>query len=299
MTELATEPDETRADQAAATDTAEPAQSLEPDEQAPYGYTIDRRTGQRRPKRRAGRPKAEETEPADEPESAPTYGRSPDVGSLTSGDKIEREDDRAPSRPPRGHRTRVKRGADRTPKTAPDVPPFRAGPIAKGVNKLYARAGKFVKVMDPEIGTALIEITRKESDDDVTVGEAWEEIAKVNPRIRAFLLKIISGGAWGQLVAVHGPILLALLMKDAIRKRIPFGKLIGALLEDDEDGEPSDVSSALGGLQPGDVDQMSAMVNGMAAQMGLGNFDIGSMMRGMGVPRTIVVTPEPAGGEDA
>jgi hypothetical protein len=294
MTELATEPDETRADPTDTTEPPEPEQSLEPDTAAPYGYTIDRRTGQRRPKRRAGRPKADETDQADEPGTAPSYGRSPDVDSLKSGEKIERDDDRTPSRPPRGRRTRVKRGTDRTPKEAPEVPPFRAGPIAKGVNKLYARAGKFLRVLDPEIGSALIDITRKEADDDVTVGEAWEDIAKTNPRIRAFLLKIISGGAWGQLIAVHGPILLALLMKDAIRKRIPFGKLINALLEDDEDGSPSDVSTALGGLNPSDVDQMSAVMNGMAAQMGL-NFDIGQMMRGMGVPRTVVIVPEPAG----
>jgi len=273
-------------------------QSLEPDAQAPYGYTIDRRTGQRRPKRRAGRPKADEPEQGDEPaETAPTYGRSPDVDALKSGDKIDREADRTPNRPPRGRRARLKARADRAPKSEPDVPPFRAGPIAKGVNRLYARAGKFIRVLDPEIGTALIEVTRKEADDDVTVGEAWEEIAKVNPRIRAFLLKIISGGAWGQLIVVHGPILLAVIMKDAVRKHIPFGKLIGAMLSDDDDGTPSDISIALGGLQQGDVNQMANMVNGMAAQMGMGGFDMGAMLRGMGVPR--VPTADPAGGDDA
>lgn len=138
------------------------------------------------------------------------------------------------------------------------VEQFRAGPIAKGVNRLYRKGGKIVKVWDYEVGTALIEITRKDlledgtpDPDDVTVGEAWEELARVNPRIRRFLLKVIAGGAWGQLVMAHGPVLLALLMKDSIRKHIPLAKLFQAFFSDEDDeGPPPPANSVPGEVIP-------------------------------------------------
>jgi hypothetical protein len=125
----------------------------------------------------------------------------------------------------------------RKPRPAPaDVPPFRAGPIAKGINKLYARAGKIVRVVRPDIGEAIIACTRKESDDDLTVGEAWEEVAKINPRWRGILLKLVTGGAWGQVFAAHAPIALAILMMDSIRSKVPFPDLVDAFLDTDRPG---------------------------------------------------------------
>jgi hypothetical protein len=156
------------------------------------------------------------------------------------------------------------------------------------MNKLYAKAGKIIKVMDPEIGNAILSVTRKESDDDVTVGEAWEEIARTNPRIRMFLLKMIAGGAWTQLLMAHAPILLAVVMKDQVRKHIPFMRLVSALLEDDEDGTPSDISEAFGGLTPDDAEQMANFAQTMATQMGMGGVDMGRLITGLNVGRRVV-----------
>jgi hypothetical protein len=209
---------------------------------APYGYTADGR-----PRKRPG-PK-----PKPKPVSElPKLERKPD-------------EDRAPVR---GKRPRLK-----LPKPEPeDVPAVRAGVIAKGMNKLYLRAGKIVKVMDADIGEAMISVTKKETPDDVTVGEAWEELAKANPRIRAFLLKLITGGAYTQLFMAHLPIFLAVIMKDGIRKHIPFMGIINATLTDDEpqqpgQPQPSDISQFLGGLTPDDASQMMQMANGLMEQM--------------------------------
>lgn len=246
---------------------------LAPDDDAPFGYTVDRATGERRAKKVPGRPKS-----GDGGEGVAPSGDSPPVESLP---KVARKEDRAPTR------TRAKRGGpfnrgDRKPKDVPEVPPFRAGPIAKGMNKLYFKAGKLIRAFDPEVGNAIISVTKKESEDDVTVGEAWEEIAKVNPRIRAFLLKMISGGAWSQLFMAHLPIFLALVMKPQVAKHIPFNNLVGAVLTDDDEGTPSEESRQLGGLRPDDVDQMMDFAQQMASQMGLGNLDLNAMMRGAG-----------------
>src|SRR5438552_3387358 len=105
--------------------------------------------------------------------------------------------DREPGKGGRPRRARPGRASKAEPKQEAPVPPFRAGPIAKGVNRLYAKAGKIVRLIRPTVGEAILAITRKESDDDVTVGEAWEEVAKVNPRMRRYLLRFVEGGAWG------------------------------------------------------------------------------------------------------
>lgn len=193
-------------------------------------------------------------------------GHSPSLDELkaASDGKGQAEGDRAPGKPKGRGKGRAR------PKTNADVPPFRAGPIAAGMNKLYARAGKIVKVLDPEIGGAIISTTRKESDDDVTVGEAWEELAKTNPRIRAALLKMIQGGAWGQLIMAHAPIFLAVAMKDGIRKHIPFMKLIEAMLAEDDQGEASPISTAMGGMTPEDMQDAMTFAQGLMSQMGMG-----------------------------
>lgn len=241
-------------------------QSLEPDADAPFGYTIDRATGQRRAKLLPGRPVGSKNKTPEPAAATSTLGNSPPLEDLkTAAVKDKQPEDRPPGKPKKTRTTR--RG---TEKTEPDIPPFRAGPIAKGMNKLYARAGKIVRVMDPAIGEAILSITRKETDDDVTVGEAWEDLAKTNPRIRAFLLKMIAGGAWGQLFMAHAPIFLAVIMKDGIKKHIPFLKLIEAMLSPDEDGGPSDISQALGGLTTEDAEQVMAMAQGLMGQMGAG-----------------------------
>lgn len=246
---------------------------LAPDEDAPYGYTVDRATGTRRPKKTPGRPKAD------------SDGGDPSTGDLKSGAKVTREEDRAPARA----KVRAKKGSpflkDRKPKEPVEVPPFRAGPIAKGMNGLYAKAGKIIRVMDPEVGSAIISATRKVSDDDVTVGEAWEEIAKVNPRVRAALLKLITGGAWSQLLMAHAPIFMAVLMKPQVARHIPFNGLVDAVLTED-DGTASAEAEMMGGLRPEDVQQMAGFAEQMAEQMAAGGIDLGAMMRGMaGMPR--------------
>ena len=224
------------------------ADPLAPDESAPFGYTIDRATGQRRPKKVAGRPKAgaEEENPDD------VRGRQP----------VDRPRDREPGS------TAVRGGRKNRAKEPEDIPAFRAGPIAKGMNRLYLKGGKIVRGFDPEVGQAMIDATKKESDEDVTVGEAWEEIARLNPRIRAFLLKLISGGAWGQLFMAHAPILLAVALKPAIMSRIPFAQVLESLAEAEED-TPEGEGALPGGMTAADAGEAMAFAQEQMTKMGL------------------------------
>lgn len=208
------------------------------DSEAPYGWTKDPATGEMRPKKAAGRPrkspsveelKAEKAElPADQPRNE---DRAPDTGKRSKAK--EPKEDKQP------------------------VPQFREGVIERGINKLYRRAGKMVRVMDPSTGQALIDITRKEDAEDTTVGEAWENLARHNPRIRRMLLKMISGGDWSALFMAHAPVFLAILMKDSIRKHVPFHRLFEAFFDGGEDGEaPADGTPFEGMTMPDMSDLM-------------------------------------------
>ena len=222
-------------------------QAAGPEQEAPFGWTTDP-DGTRRPKKVPGRPRKP---PSIEDLKADKAGAEP-------GDKPA---DRAPDS---RRRLRARRDGEQDGKK-PAVP-FREGVIAKGVNRLYRKAGKMVRVADADVGQALIDITKKDDDEDITVGEAWEELARTNPRIRAFAMRMIAGGAWGQLAACHAPVVMALLMKDAIRRRLPFPKLVEAFLTPDEDGEAPADGTAAEGLTPGDMNQMMAMARQFAEQ---------------------------------
>jgi hypothetical protein len=219
----------------------------------------DPATGERRPKKRPGRRSKT---------ASPPPGPSPALEDLQAlGALPDAAEDAPPGTPAKGKR--------KTPKPAEPLPPFRAGVIAKGMNSLYRRAGRVLRIWDYDIGSAVIACTRAEDEDDTTVGEAWENLAKTNPRIRAFLLKLMTGGAWTGLFMAHMPIFMAIAMKDGVRERIPFLQLAETLLTDEPDGEggeavPSGLAQAMGGINPQDMAQMMAMAQGFMGQMANG-----------------------------
>jgi len=251
-----------------------------PTVEAPYGWTKDPVTGERRPKKTAGRrPKGTPV-----PYDAPTAGTPPlEELKARATERPARAEDVAPAPAPAKHTFSI---GKKTPKAPEPIPPFRAGPIAKSINKTYRRAGRIVKIWDPEVGAAIIACTRKDEDeeDDLTVGEAWEELARINPRIRAFLTRFITTSALGSLFVAHAPILLAICLKEGIRSRIPFLRIANAFLSDDDDlGEefPSDLAQSLGGIGPADLAQMMEMAQAMMGQMA------GGVSRGMNDVRDV------------
>lgn len=251
-------------DHASLLDLLDPESALNaPSPEAPYGYMIDPVTQERRPKKRPGRRRVPDQATPESPESP----ESPDASPAEPSAPFEREPDRAPSSPTSRRRSRGgRRGSPSAPLITPDPPspvaPFRAGPIAKGMNKLYRRAGKLIGLANPLVGQAFVDITRKEDEEDVTVGEAWEELARTNPRIRASLNKLLTGSGWGQLIMCHMPILLAVAIQTGILERLPMGNLLAAFAPD-EDSETSEDFNPFAGLTEEDMAQAAAL----AAQM--------------------------------
>jgi hypothetical protein len=216
---------------------------------APYGWTKDRETGELRAKKRPGRPKV-----------------PPGPEELAAAPPPEREPDRPPATP--------KRPAAHAPATVPSLPMPRGGVIAAGVDKLYRRAGKILRAFDHDIGQALIECTRADllEEGELTVGQAWEQVAKTNPRIRAFLMRAIAGGAWGDLIMAHAPIGIAIVMKPAVQRLIPFGRIIDSVAEPDDD-TPEGEGGLPGGMTAADFEELRAtaaeQARRVAARMGM------------------------------
>ena len=165
---------------------------------------------------------------------------------------------------------------DRKPPPASAAPPAGAGAatdgvvpmpakglIARKIDKTYRRAGRFIAMRDEDIGAAFIMAGTKEDPDDVTAGEAWEELCRVNPRVRAFVMRFVTGGTYWDLVMAHAPIFLAILMKESVLKYIPFRALLERWAEPGETAEATD-------LRPEDAAEMMDLAENQARRMAAG-----------------------------
>lgn len=87
----------------------------------------------------------------------------------------------------------------RPPRPMKAVPAMPKGGIAAPMAALYAKIGEFVATFDPGCGNALIAGAHD-------CGKAWENVAKNNPKVRAFLIWIMSANANSELLVAHLPI---------------------------------------------------------------------------------------------
>jgi hypothetical protein len=225
--------------------------------EAPFGYTRDRSTGETRPKKSPGRGGVRPAPTVEEMKAAAD-------AAAAAGEHGAALEDRAPAKPSRKHRAAARAAA------RPEVP-YHQGQITRGMNRLYRQAGKITRAMDDDIGTAMIEAARNTADEgepDDSVGAAWDELARVNPRVRRFCVMLVSGGVYGQLLMAHAPIALAIMMKPAIAERIPFARFLASMAEPDED-TPAGEGGLPGGMTADDVVQMAAMADQFASRIGM------------------------------
>jgi len=242
---------------AQARDEAHPPGAVDPE--APYGYRADGKTPKRGP---GGRP-ARKSPSLEELKASRAEGAAPDGAP-------GQQADRAPEPPAKGRGRGRARGVTGPAPAAPPMP--KAGVIATGMNRAYRTAGRIAQAMarpgskGQRAGAALVEMTRKDAPDDLTVGEAWEHLAEANPRIRRVLLKLIGGGAVGELVQAHVPLLLVLFMPTGEDEAATvLARVAGAVLDTDEPAAGSPAPPAAG-LTPEDIEQAMAFAQAMAAR---------------------------------
>lgn len=187
-------------------------------------------------------------------------------GGETGTARSQPGEDRPPRRTPRRRKSRPaasRTAAGRSRPTSADepVPSMpRQGRIAKGVNKWYRSGGKFIRVLDEELGEAMIHVSTShadEGDPDDSVGAAWEAVCAVNPRVRAVVLKALSGGAYGQLAAAHWPIMLAIGLKFVSSNPGMMGKFLRSFSDEEapEPGKPPSMANLMANLSEDDMKQ--------------------------------------------
>ena len=154
----------------------------------------------------------------------------------------------------------------------------KTGVIASGMNRAYRTGGRIAAVLGgpgsrlARVGAALQEITVKAYPDDVTVGEAWEAYAAANPRVRAFLLRLVSGGAAGELVMIHLTVVLALVTPDNPDEAAgKLGQVFAAVAgEDGSDAAPVPGAGFLAGMTQEDMAQAAAFAQSMMSRQANG-----------------------------
>lgn len=104
------------------------------------------------------------------------------------------------SKPRKGRTKSVFTGQPASKATA-----YQPGVIARGLTELYTNMGSFLGMFDPQC--SMVIITNAQA-----MAESLEKLAKDNPAIRAALMRVITGSVWGEVIAAHMPVMMAITM---------------------------------------------------------------------------------------
>jgi hypothetical protein len=91
----------------------------------------------------------------------------------------------------------------RRPKAIPPKP--RSGALVKPFTDLYTTVGTMLMPFDQQCGMVIIQNAEE-------CAKALDSAARENPAMRRVLLAMVQTSVWGQLIAAHLPILMAVAM---------------------------------------------------------------------------------------
>jgi hypothetical protein len=83
-----------------------------------------------------------------------------------------------------------------------DIPKPRKSKIYSGLVQLYGSVALGVNMFDPHCGAAI-------ATNIETMATSMDQLAKENDSVRRVMEKLISGGAWGAVIAAHSPVIIA------------------------------------------------------------------------------------------
>lgn len=163
----------------------------------------------------------EQTSPGAEPGDVPP-ATSP--GGTVADEYLRRA---ARGRAPEGERVRASRKRPSGAPTAESAPPAdddltkpftpAERSLREAILELYTGAQMLASMADPP--TAEIIRVQKEA-----CADAWVILGRRDRRVKALLVKLTTGSAWGAVFMAHMPIVLPLLMRKGI---LPGGALFG------------------------------------------------------------------------
>ncbi len=103
---------------------------------------------------------------------------------------------------PRGEKAKRERKV-KPPKVVPPKP--RPGSLKKPLQDMYGTIGMTVALFDPVCGQAILANAE-------ACAIALENMARENEAVRRVIMSLVQTSIWGQLIAAHMPILLAIAM---------------------------------------------------------------------------------------
>lgn len=99
---------------------------------------------------------------------------------------------------------------------------YKPGVLVRPLTDLYETIGGMVCLADQVCGTAIIQSAPE-------AAKSLDELARVNPKVRKALIKMVSGGVTGKVVIAHLPIFMA-VMAHHFPKALPA--LLGVMNRD-------------------------------------------------------------------
>jgi hypothetical protein len=102
--------------------------------------------------------------------------------------------------------------------------PMPRGGLRKPLEDLYTGLGIMMMPFDPSCAQIVISQAPK-------CAEALDDLAKTNPAVRRILIGLVTTSAWGQVIAAHAPILMALAMHHIPALRERQEKMVGDAAE--------------------------------------------------------------------
>lgn len=124
--------------------------------------------------------------------------------------------------PTANHTTENKR---KKPK-APPPPKPRTGQLVKPLTDLYVTIGTIMMPFDSVCGGAIIASAPK-------CAEAVENLARENPAIRRAVLALVETSVWGQVIAAHAPIFVAIAVHHVPAVKNGMATMAGKITAED------------------------------------------------------------------
>jgi hypothetical protein len=116
---------------------------------------------------------------------------------------------------------REKAGKEKTRK--PPIPMPRGG-LVKPLEQFYVGIGFMLMPVDPHCARIVI-------DNATKCAESLDELAKINPAVRRFLLGLVSSSAIGAVIMAHLPIVMAVMMHHVPALKQRQEKMFGEFAE--------------------------------------------------------------------
>jgi hypothetical protein len=101
--------------------------------------------------------------------------------------------------------------AERKPRVRSIEPPSRPGEFVEPLENLYGTVATLLMPFDPLCASVVLEEDEKGSTRARKCAEALDEAAQKSDGLRRILRMVTTGGTWGKVIAVHAPILMAVL----------------------------------------------------------------------------------------